>query len=175
MVEFEGVYMNAEVWLNENFLGRHPYGYTTFTVDLTPYLRLGEENVLKVMVDNSGQLNSRWYSGSGIYRPVWLLVSDPIHIAHWGVYITTPEVSPDRASVQVKTRVQNETEEDQDITLISRVLSPQGDVLGEVSAQVVQTAGQEHEFDQSIEVPNPQLWSPDTPHLYQLQSEAAGR
>jgi beta-galactosidase len=171
MVEFEGVYMNAEVWLNENFLGRHPYGYTTFTVDLTPYLRLGEENVLKVMVDNSGQLNSRWYSGSGIYRPVWLLVSDPVHIAHWGVYITTPEVSPDRANVQVKTRVQNETGDDQGITLISRVLSPQGHVLGEVSAQVLQTAGQEHEFDQSIEVPNPQLWSPDTPHLYQLQSE----
>ena len=92
-VEFEGVYMNAEVWLNEHFLCRHPYGYTTFQVDLTPYLNLGKPNTLKVRVDNSAQLNSRWYSGSGIYRPVWLMVAEPVHVAHWGVFVTTPAVS----------------------------------------------------------------------------------
>src|SRR5690606_10838272 len=99
-IEFEGVYMNAEVWLNENFLGRHPYGYTSFSYDLTPYLNLGEENALRVCVDNSAQLNSRWYSGSGIYRPVWLHVGEPLHIPIWGVYVTTPEVSADSALVK---------------------------------------------------------------------------
>ncbi|MBN2390908.1 MAG: beta galactosidase jelly roll domain-containing protein, partial [Anaerolineae bacterium] len=96
-VEFEGVYMNAEVWLNGTLLGRHPYGYTSFGYDLTPYLNVGGENVLRVMVDNNYQRNSRWYSGSGIYRHVWLMVTNPVHVAQWGVSITTPEVSPEMA------------------------------------------------------------------------------
>jgi beta-galactosidase len=84
MVEFEGVYMNAEVRLDEHFLTRHPYGYTSFFADLTPFLRPGQTHKLKVRVDNSGQVNSRWYSGSGIYRPAWLIVCEPVHIAPWG-------------------------------------------------------------------------------------------
>jgi beta-galactosidase len=74
LVEFEGVYMNAEVWLDEHFLGRHPYGFSTFHYDLTPHLQAGSEHVLKVLVDNSSQPSSRWYAGSGIYRHVWLWV-----------------------------------------------------------------------------------------------------
>ena len=109
IVEFEGVYMNAEVWLNDNFIGRHPYGYTTFTCDLTPYLMIGQPNVLRVLVDNASQVNSRWYSGSGIYRHVWLMVAEPVHIGHWGVTITTPEVSAQAAQVHVTTRVENES------------------------------------------------------------------
>jgi beta-galactosidase len=171
LVEFEGVYMNAEVWLNENFLGRHPYGYTTFTFDLSPYLRFGQENTLRVMVDNSGQLNSRWYSGSGIYRPVWLLVSDPVHIAHWGTYVTTPQVDPDHAQVLVQTRVRNTSGEKQVVTLLSQIFSPDGEMAanGDIEAEIA--AGEEHEFTQSIEVAHPQLWSTDTPHLYKLESE----
>jgi beta-galactosidase len=171
LIEFEGVYMNAEVWLNEDFLGRHPYGYTTFTVDLTPYLRYGQENTLKVMVDNSLQLNSRWYSGSGIYRPVWLLVTDPVHVAHWGVYVTTPEVTQAAATVQVQTRVQNGSDDAQQVTLISRVLSADGELVGETNASATIAAGGMHEFTQSIQVSSPQLWSPETPYLYHLESE----
>ncbi|MBE0696905.1 MAG: hypothetical protein IH586_08270, partial [Anaerolineaceae bacterium] len=100
LLEFEGVYMNAEIWLNENYLGRHPYGYTSFTHDLSPYLKIGQKNLLRVMVDNAAQMNSRWYSGSGIYRPVWLWLSENVHISHWGVRVATPEVSVKAAAVQ---------------------------------------------------------------------------
>jgi beta-galactosidase len=171
LVEFEGVYMNAEVFLNEHFLGRHPYGYTTFTFDLTPYLRYGQENTLWVMVDNSGQLNSRWYSGSGIYRPVWLLVANPVHIAHWGVYVTTPEVHADRALVKAQTRVENTSGDPKTVQLVSRVVAPDGTTVGETVSQTGVEAERDHTFTQSINVPKPQLWSPDTPHLYQLESE----
>jgi beta-galactosidase len=106
-VAFEGVYMNAEVWLNRHYLGRHPYGYTSFQFDLTPYLDWEGPNELKVYVDNSHQLNSRWYSGSGIYRPVWLMVADPLHIAQWGTYVTTPEISEASAAVKITTKVEN--------------------------------------------------------------------
>lgn len=92
-IHFDGVYMNSDVWLNGHFLGNHPYGYTPFYYDLTAYLNpVGQENVLAVKVQNEGK-NSRWYSGSGIYRHVWLTVTEPVHVAVWGMYITTPEVS----------------------------------------------------------------------------------
>src|SRR5215211_3686467 len=88
-IHFDGVYMNSDVWLNGHHLGNHPHGYTPFYYDLTPYLRpAGQENVLAVKVKNEGR-NSRWYSGPGIYRHVWLTATDPIHVAPWGIYITT--------------------------------------------------------------------------------------
>ncbi len=109
LIEFEGVYMNAEVWLNEHLLGRHPYGYTSFTFDLTPYLNdEDQDNVLYVSVDNAAQRNSRWYSGSGIYRHVWLWAAEPVSIAHWGMAVTTPEVSPAEATVKVQTNLCNQ-------------------------------------------------------------------
>ncbi len=106
---FEGVYMNAGVSINGRSLGTHPYGYSAFSYDLSPYLDFGNNNVIAVRVDNSKQLNSRWYSGSGIYRHVWLVVTNPVHVANWGVEITSPDVSSKRATVQIKTLVRNET------------------------------------------------------------------
>ncbi|HEU0065214.1 MAG TPA: beta galactosidase jelly roll domain-containing protein, partial [Flavisolibacter sp.] len=98
-IQFDGVYMNATVWLNGTLLGNHPYGYTPFYFDITPYLNpAGQQNVLAVKVSNEGK-NSRWYSGSGIYRHVWLIETAPIHIAQWGTYITTPDVSKEKATV----------------------------------------------------------------------------
>ena len=177
LVEFEGVYMNAEVWLNEHFLGRHPYGYTSFTVDLTPFLRLGEVNVLRVSVDNACQVNSRWYSGSGIYRPAWLLVAEPVHVAHWGVYVTTPEVSPAAATVRARTTVENETETTQDVVLRSRIVAADGRHISEAMKLVTISAGDRTELTQDVSVPDPQLWSPDAPALYRLETEllAGGR
>src|SRR5215471_8931495 len=87
-VQFDGVYMNSEVWINGHSLGKHPNGYISFYYDLTPLLKKGK-NVLAVRVDNSQQPNSRWYSGSGIYRHVWLNITDPIHVGTWGTYVTT--------------------------------------------------------------------------------------
>ena len=170
-IEFEGVYMNAEVWLNDDFLGRHPYGYTSFQYDLTPYLKIGEDNVLTVVVDNACQLNSRWYSGSGIYRHVWLMVAAPVHIAHWGVAVTTPEVSETSATVQVVTTVDNETEATQSVTVHTHVVSCADVVLRSVSTTISIESNSSDLCQQTVEISEPQLWSPDSPSLYHLDTE----
>jgi len=100
-IYFEGVYMNSEVFINGKSLGVYPYGYSSFSYDLTPYLDFDKENVIAVRVDNSQHVNSRWYSGSGIYRHVWMVVANPIHVAHWGVGISTPEVSSKKAGKNI--------------------------------------------------------------------------
>src|SRR4051812_8645491 len=120
-IQFDGVYMNAEVWLNGRRLGEHPYGYTSFWFDLTDKINYGGANVLAVKVRNEGE-NSRWYSGSGIYRHVWLKTLDPLHVAQWGTYITTPEVDTSRAKVLMRTTVQNETDSAARVRLVTRLL-----------------------------------------------------
>ncbi len=177
MIEFEGVYMNAEVWLNENYLGRHPYGYTSFSYDLTPYLKIGENNLLRVNVDNAAQVNSRWYSGSGIYRPVWVLIGGPVHIGHWGVAVTTPDVTEKSAQVRVRTLVMNTeqvaltTTSRREVTLVSRVVTDGGETVAETSTRALVGATNHHEFTQNMRVEDPRLWSPETPNLYRLESE----
>src|ERR1700730_4884571 len=114
-VYFEGAYMETDVWLNGNHLGTHPYGYTSFRYDITKFCKPpGQPNVMAVRVVNKGK-NSRWYSGSGIYRPVWLEVTNPLHIDNWGVYITTPRVSGQEALVKITTTVLNVTNKKKDI------------------------------------------------------------
>ena len=108
-IEFEGVYMNADVWLNGVHLGNHPYGYTSFWFDVTDVVDWEKENVLAVQVKNEGE-NSRWYSGSGIYRHVWLKTVEPVHIAPWGTYITTSEINASVAQVSIKTKLSNTSE-----------------------------------------------------------------
>jgi len=170
-VEFEGVYMNAEVKLNEHYLGRHPYGYTSFTFDLTPYLNFDAPNTLEVRVDNGGQLNSRWYSGSGIYRPAWLIVTEPVHVAHWGLSVITPEVSAESAVVQVCTRVQNQSQAAAGVTLRARIYAPDGSAAGNAEAQAAISAKGEHEFTQRVLLARPSLWSPENPALYRVETD----
>jgi beta-galactosidase len=170
-VEFEGVYMNAEIWLDEHFLTRHPYGYTSFMVDLTPYLKLGEKQALKVRVNNSGQLNSRWYSGSGIYRPAWLIVAEPIHLAEWGIYVTTPEVSGQSALVRARATVLNETPAGADLSVRARVIAPDGTSVASGEAAGRAEANASLELSMEMRVSEPLLWSPDAPHLYRLETE----
>jgi len=171
LIEFEGVYMNAEIWLNHHFVGRHPYGYTTFTCDLTPYLKLGEENMLTVFVNNEGQMNSRWYSGSGIYRFVWLMVGAPVHVAHWGVSVTTPEVAASAALVRLQTRIENEGDAARPVTLVQHILTPECTVAAKGTTTQVVPAGGDLVFRQRLEVADPLLWSPATPSLYRLETE----
>jgi beta-galactosidase len=170
-VEFEGVYMNAEVWLNEHLLARHPYGYTSFTVDLTPVIKYDEPNILRVHVDNAAQLNSRWYSGSGIYRPVWLIVTENVHIGQYGVYVTTPEVGAQAATVRARTTVLNESDTSHVVTLRTAITAPDGSqaAASEVSQGI--PPGSSFEFDQNLLVHHPRLWSLENPHLYKLSSE----
>lgn len=167
-VYFEGVYMNSEVFINGKSLGVYPYGYSSFSYDLTPYLNFGKENTIAVRVDNSQQMNSRWYSGSGIYRHVWMVVTDPVHVAHWGVDISTPEVSSKKAVVLVKTKVKNETESAQSI-VVKTLLSNNSKNAGNGQMQVELPAHSEKELTQTIQVSNPKLWTPETPYLYQAQ------
>src|SRR4029078_13383791 len=104
-IAFDGVYRNSEVWINGHYLGKRPNGYISFRYELTTYLKFGaEKNVIAVKVDNSKQPNSRWYSGSGIYRNVWIIKTNPVYVDHWGTYITTSKVNENRATVTVRTK-----------------------------------------------------------------------
>lgn len=168
-IYFEGVYMNAEVFINGKSLGIYPYGYSSFIYDLSPFLEFGQENAIAVRVDNSQQVNSRWYSGSGIYRHVWMMVTDPVHVANWGVAISTPEVTSKRATVQVKTLVKNETSISQSIVLKTLLWNNNSKNAGSDQIKVELPANSEKEITRTIHVSNPLLWSPDAPNLYQAQ------
>jgi beta-galactosidase len=166
-IEFDGVYMNSEVWINGNHLGLQPYGYTSFYYDLTPYLKEGE-NIISVKVDNSKQPNSRWYSGSGIYRNVWLIKQVPLHISHWGVYVTTPEVSKDSAVVNVKTKINNEGKSSKKGRLLSVIVDKKGNEVSKNEISFSIEPGKTIELNQQIKVISPALWSVDSPSLYKL-------
>lgn len=168
-IYFEGVYMNSEVFVNGKSLGSYPYGYSSFSYDLTPYLAFDKENVIAVRVDNSEQVNSRWYSGSGIYRHVWMMVTNPVHVAHWGVSVTTPNVTSERATVQVKTRVRNETPSSQNVVLHTLLKNINSKTAGSDQVKVELLANSEKEVIQTITIAKPLLWSPETPDLYQAQ------
>ena len=169
-VEFDGVYRDATVYLNGHKLGTHPYGYTSFTFDLTPELNFSGANVLAVRVDNSAQPNSRWYSGSGIYRHVRLVVTDPTHVAHWGVFVTTPEATGMLAKVSVRTRVANESSGAVRLTVETALLDKMGNEIGSAQSVLNIAAGKEDESAQEIAVANPALWSPQSPTLYRAVS-----
>jgi len=173
-VYFEGIYMNAEVFINGKSLGIYPYGYSSFSYDLSPYLDFDHENLIAVRVDNSQQMNSRWYSGSGIYRHVWLTVTDAVHIANWGVAIASPEVSSRRATVLVKTLVKNETSEAQYMVVNTRLMGANDKSAGNGQVKLNLAANSEKEIAQTITVVNPSLWTPETPHLYKAEIEILG-
>ncbi|WP_439697129.1 glycoside hydrolase family 2 TIM barrel-domain containing protein [Mucilaginibacter sp. AW1-7] len=168
-IYFEGVYMNSEVFINGKSLGIYPYGYSSFSYDLSPYLDFNNENVITVRVDNSQQVNSRWYSGSGIYRHVWMNITDAVHIANWGVAITTPDVSSKKATVQIKTLVKNESDLPQNIILSTWLKDANAKNAGNGQIKIELAANSEKEVAQSIIVATPQLWTPETPRLYDAQ------
>ena len=163
-LHFEGVYQKADVYVNGQKAGQHHYGYTPFTVDVTPYINKVKKqaNEVVVKVDNSEQPNCRWYSGSGIYRHVWLETMPALHIAENGVFVTTPEVSADKARVQVDVTVQNESQTDRNATV----------VVGSAQLMVVAVkAGESKTVSTTLFVNNPRLWSPESPTLYEAKVE----
>lgn len=165
-VRFDGVYMNAEVWINGHLLGSHPHGYTAFAFDLTPYLNPpGKDNVLAVRVRNVGR-NSRWYSGSGIYRHVYLTTTNPIHIPTWGVFITTPNVSTDKARVKVSVEVRNDTTVQQDAEIQVQLLDPDGRAVADTRGDLSLRPDATSTIELPLHVASPKRWSPDSPNLY---------
>ncbi len=167
-IYFEGVYMNSEVFVNGKSLGIYPYGYSSFSYDLSPHLDFGKQNVIAVRVDNSQQVNSRWYSGSGIYRHVWVMVTDPVHVKQWGVAITTSDVTSSKATVQLKTKVKNESSATQSI-ILKTLLWNKNKQAGNNQTRIELAANSEKEITQTITVSDPLLWTPETPHLYSAQ------
>ena len=173
-IDFDGVYMNSEVWINGHYLGDRPYGYSSFRYELTPYLHFGDKsNVIAVRVDNSKQPNSRWYSGSGIYRNVWLVTTPKVYISHWGTYVSTPEVTAGEATVKIQTHVRNATASEEPVSLTTVLYDLQGKEVGRTKAEETLNGGTEHTFTQVLKVSNPTLWSTTDPYLYKAVSEVS--
>ncbi|HET8783784.1 MAG TPA: glycoside hydrolase family 2 TIM barrel-domain containing protein, partial [Pyrinomonadaceae bacterium] len=167
-VEFDGVYRNSEVWINGHYLGKRPYGYSSFTYELTPHVSYGSKaNVIAVKVDNSQQPNSRWYSGSGIYRNVWLTTLDPVHIEHWGTYVTTPEVNEREAKVEVRTKIKTTSS----VNLTTTIVDATGRDVTRVKDIGVAAKGSDKEVSQTLTIPAPRLWSDERPYLYKVVSQ----
>ena len=166
-IVFDGVYMNSTVWLNGHNLGQRPYGYSTFFYDLTPFLKEGD-NVLAVRVDNSQQPSGRWYTGCGIYRNVWLLVDNHIHIPVWGVHVT-PIVLNESAQVDIVTDIVNTTGKAVEATVKQQLLNSNNEIITQVSANM-QVDEEKSSFRQSLSLENVDLWSPENPHIYKVQT-----
>jgi beta-galactosidase len=171
-IDFDGVYRKSEVWLNSHLLGNRPNGYISFRYDLTPYLKYGDEkNTLVVKVDNSQQPNSRWYSGSGIYRNVWLVTTAKIFIDHWGTYITTPRINPESASVHIELKIHNSLPADKTVTWITTIYDAGGIRVAADSSEIDLHVHTVTETVGETKVPAPHLWSVSDPYLYMVVTE----
>jgi len=170
-IEFDGVYRNSEVWINGKYLGKRPYGYSSFRYELTPHLRYGKQrNVIAVRVDNSQQPNSRWYSGSGIYRHVRLIKANPVHVDQWGTYVTTPAVSAESSQVTIRTSLRNERHGEQPIVLSTVVLDSAGKEVAAVATMGRVAGDSIAELVQDLTISRPVLWSLERPYLYRVVS-----
>ena len=171
---FEGVYMNAEVFINGHSLGVHPYGFTSFYFDLTPWLHWSGENVIAVRVDNSQQINCRWYSGSGIYRHVRIAVKDPVHIDPWGVAIATPHITADKATITLDALLKNGGTSVADVTLSAKIFDRNHRIVATTEVSIWLPAKGECRVTPSLTIGKPLLWSVDSPNLYRVRLELAG-
>ncbi len=165
-IDFDGVYMNGEVWVNGNYLGKRPNGYISYGYELSPYLNYESENIIAVKVSNDPQPNSRWYSGSGIYRNVWMTSLHPIHIMRNRTFITTPEISDKKATVVISTVLENSLKDTKEVMVSVEILDKnQKRILKYESDDEISLSGTEN-FTTEISVPNPELWSVHQPNLY---------
>ena len=166
---FDGIYMDSRVWLNGEQVGGNRHGYTSFSVDLKDALRPGD-NVLAVRVDNSLQPNSRWYSGSGIYRNVWLDLREPVRVGQWGVFCTVDSVEPDgsSAALTIRAEVENVSDAPADAELVHILRDASGTEVLSLCLPVRAAAGARETVSVSDVLPSPHLWSDRDPYLYTL-------
>jgi beta-galactosidase len=172
-LRFDGIYMNADVWLNGEHLGNHPYGYTSFLYDITSLVSCGEQNTLAIKVRNEGR-NSRWYSGSGIYRHVWLSILNPVCVGPWGTFVTVPSVTGNGATVMIENTLVNEEDDSQDIQVITEIRDAQGTTVAAVQDNHTLQPGGSKKITQEVVLESPDLWSPETPVLYEAFTEILG-
>ncbi|HEY5368147.1 MAG TPA: beta-galactosidase GalA [Hanamia sp.] len=173
-IEFEGIFRNSTVWVNGHLMGNHQSGYTPANYDLTDVLRYGNEgkNVILVKVD-AREYEGWWYEGAGIYRHVWIVKTDKLHVDRFGTYITTPFVSSEEATINIRTTVKNENKTPKEVKLISKIVDNKGNLLDtETSSQTIEPFSK-IEISQEGKIQKPMLWSPETPTLYKILTEVA--
>ena len=173
LIAFDGVYRNSEVWCNGRFCGRRPYGYSSFCYDLTPQVARDGPTVVAVRVDNSRQPNSRWYSGSGIYRHVWLTLASPLRVGHWGTFVTTPRVEAGSATVRCAVELVNDGDSDGEVEVSAHVVEEPPAAITTTRTTVPRKGGVQATIE--LELPAPRLWAPDTPNLYTLRVDVRHR
>jgi beta-galactosidase len=171
-IDFDGIYRNGEVWINGHYLGIRPNGYISYRYDLTPYLTYGaDNNVIAVKVDNSKQPNSRWYSGSGIYRNVWLVTTDNIYVGQWGTFISTPLVTHDSATVKIITTVKNSTSRSAQLEIRTTFFGKDSTRVGLTKGILTVSPDSSADISQQLIIVKPTLWSVENPALYRAVTE----
>jgi len=167
-LDFDGVMAFPEIYVNDNLAGEWDYGYNSFRVDATPYVKFGEENVIAVIADTRRH-RSRWYPGAGIYRKVTMTIADPVHVSHWGTFVTTPSVTDDAATVKITATVENNSEKDTAAEIGIRLLDPSGVQVAEGNVSVSIPAGGSKEAVRTFDISNPRRWDVDNPELYEAE------
>jgi beta-galactosidase len=171
-IDFDGIYRNSEVWINGHYLGKRPNGYISFRYNLTRYAVFNrKKNVIAVKVDNSEQPNSRWYSGSGIYQNVWLVTTNKISIDHWGTFVTTPKVSQESATINLKISIRNSAGKPQNVNLETTVFDAEGKKVVVKTVSNVLLKDSVTEVSQGFDLNNPKLWSVEKPEVYRIQTK----
>jgi beta-galactosidase len=166
---FEGVYNRSEVFVNGQSLGKRPNGYISFCYDITPHIKYGAENQITVRVDHSQDADSRWYTGSGIYRDVYLVRANPVHLEQWGVY-AFPAVKGSKGILNVQTALTNESPSNAGLSIVNELLDKSGDVLDKKTSKLTLAKNSRREVTTDLSVNNPKLWSLDAPNLYRLRT-----
>jgi beta-galactosidase len=168
---FDGVYRSSDVWMNYAWLGHHGSGYTSFYYDITDYVRTGNRipNGLRVRVDGRRH-EEDMYEGNGIYRHVWLLITNKLHIDLWGTFVSTADVSGSRATIKIQTKIKNDNSTNKKCELITMIVNDKGIIVGEVSSEQTLDANTTFEFTQTVTIENPHLWDLDDPYLYKTYS-----
>ncbi|UKT65432.1 beta-galactosidase GalB [Pedobacter mucosus] len=168
-VEFDGVYKNSEVWINGKYLGKRPYGYSSFPYEISGFLKAGK-NVIAVKVDNSAQPDSRWYSGSGIYRNVWLTSTAKIAVENWGTFVNAT-VAENIALIAIKARIINRMLKSQSVIIQNSIYSPDGKLVQKNDPYKVQIDTFGLTVNSDIQISNPKLWSVENPNQYKLVTQ----
>ncbi|MBQ5581906.1 MAG: DUF4982 domain-containing protein [Bacteroidales bacterium] len=169
-IEFDGIYMNSTVWVNGTCLGTWPYGYSSFSYDLTPVLK-AKGNVITVHVDNSKQPNSRWYTGSGIYRHVRLVATDKTHFKKWGVFHYTKSLVEGTATVKVESEIVNKAKSQLNAIVRQTIIDKEGNEVASSDSVVSLIAGDQLKLNQELSVADAKLWDTENPYLYTLRSQ----
>jgi len=166
-IEFDGIYNNAEVWINGHYLGKWPYGYSSFNYDLTPYLNFGhKKNLIAVKVDHSAYIDCRWYTGSGIYRNVRLVSTGRVHIPVWGVFVTTPQISNSSATVNLQIQIQNDGNRENKVEAAISIISPDNQIVAGKKIETNIAPGSSNEVTGKLDIANPELWDTRSPAMY---------